>query len=95
MLLRLHSALGKVRVVTMARDNKVPPSTVVWPYSGQQDASEKPAPTGEVPYQRADGTKVNMASMNPYHRAAAIKKAERAGDADLADRLRASGPLPE
>ena len=36
-----------------------------------------------------------MADMNPYHRAAAIKKAERDGNKALADQLRASGALPE
>ncbi len=69
---------------------------LVWPYS-QSGKSEAPARAGAAAgvWQRSDGSKVNMADMNPHHRAAAIKKAERAGDKALADQLRASGALPE
>ena len=67
---------------------------LVWPYS-QNGKTDAPAPAGAGVWQRSDGSKVNMADMNPHHRAAAIKKAERAGDKALADQLRASGALPE
>lgn len=67
---------------------------LVWPYS-QTGKAEAPAPAGSGVWQRSDGSKVNMADMNPYHRAAAIKKAERDGNKALADQLRASGALPE
>ena len=46
-------------------------------------------------YTRSDGRKVPMADMNPYHRAAAAKKAEAACDHATAEALRASGPLAE
>ena len=67
---------------------------LVWPYS-QSGKAQAPAPSGTGVWQRSDGSKVNMAEMNPHHRAAAIKKAERDGNNGLADQLRASGPLPE
>lgn len=46
-------------------------------------------------YKRSDGTMVPMASMNPHHRAAAARKADLAGDKELAQALRASGTIPE
>lgn len=59
--------------------------------------STNPAPqsASEGVWRRSDGTSVKMADMNPYHRAAALKKAEANGDTAAADALRASGPLPE
>ncbi|SEN87746.1 hypothetical protein SAMN04489859_102048 [Paracoccus alcaliphilus] len=67
---------------------------VDWPYGQQQDGKPAPAPN-DGHWHRSDGSRVKMSDMNPYHRAAAIKKAERAGDTAAADALRASGPLPE
>ncbi|KGJ03647.1 hypothetical protein SAMN04487972_1195 [Paracoccus halophilus] len=63
-----------------------------WPYSR---ATQPDAAKGSGTYQRSDGSKISMADMNPHHRAAAIKKAEREGKSGLADQLRASGPLPD
>ena len=64
-----------------------------WPYdTGAKNYAQK-SESGS--WRRSDGTTVKMADMNPYHRAAAIKKAEKAGDADLVEALRASGPLPD
>lgn len=57
--------------------------------------SPAPQAAPEGVWRRADGSTVKMAAMNPYHRAAALKKAEAAGDSATADALRASGPLPE
>lgn len=67
---------------------------LVWPYS-QKATADTPASAGTGIYQRSDGTKISMADMNPHHRAAAIKKAERDGNKALVDQLRASGALPE
>lgn len=64
-----------------------------WPYDSTAPKSDKKPESGS--WRRSDGTTVKMADMNPYHRAAAIKKAEKAGDADLVEALRASGPLPD
>lgn len=44
-------------------------------------------------YERSDGRRVDMATMNPHHRARAAEKAAREGNEDLAAKLRASGPL--
>lgn len=69
------------------------PRALDWPYdSGPEQSVQKPE---SGTWRRSDGSTVKMADMNPYHRAAAIKKAEKAGDAALADALRASGPLPD
>ncbi|UFM64206.1 hypothetical protein LOS78_01665 [Paracoccus sp. MA] len=76
------------------RGDKPAGPALTWPYS-QQKPAEAPVAAGSGVWTRSDGTKVQMADMNPYHRAAAIKKAERDGDRALADQLRASGALPE
>lgn len=44
-------------------------------------------------YERSDGRRVDMTTMNPHHRARAAEKAAREGNEDLAAKLRASGPL--
>ncbi|MDP0928514.1 hypothetical protein Q0601_15110 [Paracoccus onubensis] len=64
-----------------------------WPYdAGAKDHAQKPQ---SGTWRRSDGSTVKMADMNPYHRAAAIKKAEQEGDVSIAEALRASGPLPD
>lgn len=56
----------------------------------------KPQEAGQgATYVRSDGTRVPMASMNPHHRAAAARKADLAGNKELAQALRASGTIPE
>ncbi|RMC33736.1 hypothetical protein [Paracoccus alkanivorans] len=64
-----------------------------WPYDGSPQKSDQKPESGT--WRRSDGSTVKMSEMNPYHRAAAIKKAEKAGDDALAEALRASGPLPD
>ena len=57
------------------------------------DAPSAPQTAAQGIYKRSDGSAVPMADLNPHHRAAAARKAERAGNNELATQLRASGPL--